>query len=300
MAKLSEFFAEGEIVREGEFATLGYADSARPGSLAFADSVKHVRMAAKNAAITCLITVPHLVEEVAPQCGVVACERPRDLFYRLHETWVRESRYVIPFGAHRGMHCRIHPSAIVAPGCWIGDHVEIGELVVIREPVKIGSHAVIEPGVKVGMEGILYHRTPGGPRIIKHGGMVEMGEHCALMANSVVVRSVHDTDATRLGDGVIVGLGSVVGHEAKVGNGVVISNHCVLARRCRVQDGAFLGTGAFVREHVVVGAGAQVMAGAVVIDEVASGATVSGNFAMDHKSRLMDFTRSRLAERKGK
>lgn len=299
MAKLSEFFVAGEIVREGEFETLGYVDSIREGSLAFADSVKHVRMAAKNASVTCLITVPHLVEEAAPHCGVVTCERPRDLFYRLHETWVRERRYVIPFGVHRGENCRIHPSAIVDPGCWIGDHVEIGELVVIREPVKIGSHTVIEPGVKLGVEGILYHRTTGGPRIIKHGGMVEIGEHCALMANSVVVKSVHDTDETRLGNGVILGLSSVVGHEAKVGDCVVISNHCVLARRCRVQDGAFLGTGAFVREHVVVGVGAQIMAGGVVIDDVASGAMVSGNFAMDHKARLLDFTRSRRAERKG-
>jgi UDP-3-O-[3-hydroxymyristoyl] glucosamine N-acyltransferase len=73
----------------------------------------------------------------------------------------------------------------------------------------------------------------------------------------------------------------------------VVSNHCVLARRCRLGDGAFLGTGAFIREHVAIGARANVMAGAVVIDDVAEEAVVSGNFATEHRTRMMEFVKSR-------
>ena len=298
MAKLSEFFAAEEVAREGEFETLGYADSMRAGTLAFADSVRYARLISQNRAVSCLITTRPLVDEVRDDLGLVVCEAPRKWFYDVHERWMQEARYRPPFEPHRGIHCQIHPTAVVSPDAWIGDHVEIGEHVVIRSGVKLGAHAIIEPGVKLGVEGILYHRLERGVRIIKHGGWVEIGDHTAILSNAIVVRSVHDTEGTMVGSGVVVGLGSVVGHESQVGDGVVISNHCVLARRCRVAHGAFLGTGAFIREHVEVGAGAQVMAGAVVIEDVKTGATVSGNFASDHKTRLLNFTRARLVERK--
>jgi acyl-[acyl carrier protein]--UDP-N-acetylglucosamine O-acyltransferase len=297
MAQLSGYFDATEIVRDGEFATLGYVDSVRVGTIAFADSTKYVRLAVKNPAICCLITSVGLSGLAERVPGLVVSENPRAAFYRLHECWVRENRYQMPFESYRGVNCQIHPSAIVAAGCYIGDHVVIGEQAVIRDPVKIGDHVIIEPGAKLGMEGILYQRTVEGPRLIKHGGAVEIGDHTAVLTNAVVVRAVHDTDLTKVGKSVIVGIGSVIGHEAKVEDRVVVSNQCVVARRCVVGEGAFLGTGVFVREHVKIGRGAQVMAGAVVVDDVAESMVVSGNFATDHQQRLVRFARDRQAVR---
>ncbi|MCW0219943.1 MAG: hypothetical protein OJI67_16580 [Prosthecobacter sp.] len=291
MAKLSQHFPEASVIRDADFTTLGYVDAHHAGVIAFCDTIKYARLAAKNPSITCLITTPALVPFVESIPGVVSVDQPRDAFYQLHEAWVHEKRYQYPFEAHLGSHCRIHPSAIIAPGCHIGDHVTIGEHVVIREAVFIGSHVIIEPGVKLGTEGILYHRTEDGPRLIPHGGYLRIEDHAALMSNSVVVRSVHDTDMTQVGRAAIIGLGSVVGHEAKVGDHVVVSNQCVLARRCRIGKGAFIGTSSFIREHVQVGERAQIMAGSVVINDVAESAVVSGNFASDHKRRMLQFAK---------
>lgn len=297
MPSLSQHFPAGSIVREADFASLGYVDSATEGTLAFSDAIKYVRMAAQNPAISVLITTPALAEVASGLRGLVISDTPRDLFYHLHERWVAEGRYQWPIQAYRGENCRIHPSAIIAEGCWIGDHVTIGENVVIREPAKIGSHAILEPGARIAVEGILYHRTHDGPRLIPHGGYVDIEEHVALMSGSTVVRSVHDTDVTRVGRASIIGLNSVVGHEAKVGSGAVISNQCVLARRCHIGDGAFIGTGTFVREHVKIGARAQVMAGSVVITDVAAEVAVSGNFATDHKTRMTQLAKDLRASR---
>jgi UDP-3-O-[3-hydroxymyristoyl] glucosamine N-acyltransferase len=293
MSQLSDHFPPPSVVRDTAIGTLGPVDSTRPGTLAYADTVKYVRAALRNQSVTALITTPELTAEAESIPGLVLTPHPRSEFYKLHRHWVRAGLYPRAFEPHRGTGCRIHPTAVVDPECWMGDNVVVGEHAVVRGCVRLGSDVIIEPGAKLGVEGILYDRTSDGPRPIPHGGWVNIGDHSALMANSSVVRSVHDTDATTVGRACIIGLGAVVGHEARVGDGVVVSNHCVLARRCRVGDGAFLGTGAFIREHVSIGARANVMAGAVVIDDVPREAAVSGNFASGHSLRMLEFAKNR-------
>lgn len=298
MPSLSQFFDADSVIRDASFESLGYVDASAAGTLVFSDGIKYVRMACQNPSVTCLITTAELAKEANEMSGLVVAASPREAFYKLHRQWVDENRYRWPLEAHRGVNCQIHSSAIVHEGCWIGDHVIIKENVVIREPVRIGNNVIVEACVRLGMEGILYNRTLNGPRLISHGGYVEIEDHVALMSGSTVVRSVHDTSVTRVGCGSIIGLNSVVGHEARVGAGVVVSNQCVLARRCEVGDETFIGTGAFIREHVKVGARAQIMAGSVVINDVMPDTTVSGNFATDHKLRIVQMARELRSARR--
>jgi UDP-3-O-[3-hydroxymyristoyl] glucosamine N-acyltransferase len=141
------------------------------------------------------------------------------------------------------------------------------------------------------MEGILYSRTNMGPRLIPHGGYVRIHDNAILMTNALVVRSVHDTDVTEVGNGALIGLASILGHEAKVGDRVVVSNQCVIARKSVVGADAFLGTQCMIKENVRIGKGARVMAGSVVICDVAAGVTVSGNFATEHNMRMLEYMR---------
>lgn len=296
MPSLDQFFDSSRIHRHAEFERLGGVGSVHNGTLAYSDVIKYVRLAMHNPSVTCLITTPALAEAAEGIPGIVLSDSPRDDFFRLHSRWLAEKRYVFPFPSHRGEGCRIHSSAIVAENCWLGDNVVIGENVVIREGVRLGNDVLVEPGVCLSVEGILYHRTEDGPRIIGHGGYVDIEDNVALLCGSKVVRSVHDTDPTVVGRASIVGINSVIGHEAKVGAHVVVSNQCVLARGSHTGKGAFLGTGAFVREYVTIGANAQVMAGSVVINDVPAGGVVSGNFATDHKRRMMELAKElRLA-----
>lgn len=293
--KLSNYTVGSTIVRDAEFARLGYVDSDCAGVLAYADSLKYLHRARTNPNVTCLITTAKLAEMATDIPGLMVAESPRAAFYEIHVRFINESRYVLPFDPGVGIGCSIHPSALIADGCRIGDNVTIGEQVIIRAPVWIGSNVTIEAGVKVGVEGILYNRTSDGPRLIPHGGYVHIHDHAILMTNAVVVRSVHDTDATEIGKAALVGLASIIGHEAKVRDHAVVSNQCVLARRCVIGKDAFLGTQVMIKEYVCVGENARVMAGSVVINDVLPGTTVSGNFATDHNNRMLELFRSNRA-----
>lgn len=289
--KLSECKVEAAVVRDAEFSRLGSSDANCSGLLVYADTLKYLKRAVHNPAIGCMITTAELVGQVPEQFGLMVAANPRDAFYAVHVQFIKESRYVLPFEQGIGSGCNIHPSAQITAGCRIGDNVTIGEQVIIRAPVWIGSNVTIEPGVKLGVEGILYNRTSAGPRLLPHGGYVRIHDHAILMANSVVVRSVHDTDVTEVGDSALIGLASIVGHDAKVGARAVVSNQCVIARKSIVGADAFLGTQSMIRENLRVGEGANVMAGSVVISDVPAGATVSGNFATDQHARMLEFIR---------
>ena len=66
----------------------------------------------------------------------------------------------------------------------------------------------------------------------------------------------------------------------------------VRQRSC-IGDGAWVGTSAMVREYIHVGAGASVKAGSVVVEDVPEGAEVSGNFALPHARRMMQYLKDK-------
>lgn len=291
--KLSDCKMQGVVIRDVEFQRLGSTDATCAGLLVYVDSLTYLCSALENPSVRAVITTSELADQVPEKLGLVVAQAPRDVFYDIHQQFLDQSMYVFPFSPGVGTGCKIHASAFFSDGCSIGDNVRIGEHVTILAPVWIGSNVTIEAGAKLGMEGILYRKANGMPRLIPHGGYVRIHDNAVLMSNSVVVRSVHDTDVTEVGSFALIGLGSIVGHEAKIGARAVVSNQCVIARKSVIGAGAFLGTNATIKENIRIGDGAKVMAGSVVIEDVLPGAIVSGNFASDHRSRMIDFARAK-------
>ncbi|WP_323011593.1 DapH/DapD/GlmU-related protein [Castellaniella sp.] len=290
--RLSSIVPDALCIRDFEFSRLGYVDSLSAGLLVYADKLKYVLIAVENPNIAALITTPSLAEVAAKIPGLLVAENPRDMFYAIHQKFINAGNYRLPFDPGVGENCRIHSTAVISPGCRIGDNVSIAEHVVITDGVEIGSNVQIGPGVKLGVDGILYSRLSNRIVPINHAGYVRIGDHVTMMANSVAVRSIHDTDFTEIGDGSLIGLGAIIGHEAKVGMGVVISNQCVVARRSVIGNNSFLGTHVVVKENIRIGSNANLMAGSVVIDHVSDGEAVSGNFAVNHKIHMLGFLRN--------
>ena len=99
----------------------------------------------------------------------------------------------------------------------------------------------------------------------------------------------------RLGRGVIILAGTVIGPDAAIGDFSLLNANCAVDHDCvlgsgvtfgpgvtlagavTVGDGAFVGVGATIMPGVAVGENAVVGAGAVVIRAVPAGATVAGN-----------------------
>lgn len=290
--KLSAFIEKEQIAQEGEFSALGHADSAVAQSLAYCDTVHYAEMAAANENISCVITTSECAGQFRRGQGVMVCDEPRIAFYRVHMRlldYQKESNSLIP-AIGRG--CTIHPSAVVSKDAQIGDHVTVEENAVIKEGVIVGDHCFIDAGAVLGAEGLLHCMDNGNRLFIAQAGGVRLGCHVTVMANAVVARSVHGKTFTTIGDHSVVGISSTVGHEAQIGKNCVISGNCVVARRACLEDEAWIGSSVVLREYVRVGRAAKVMAGSVVVKDVETGKSVSGNFARDHQRNMSDFLRS--------
>jgi sugar O-acyltransferase (sialic acid O-acetyltransferase NeuD family) len=99
---------------------------------------------------------------------------------------------------------------------------------------------------------------------------VELGGGIWMAAGAIV------NPGSRIGDGVVINTGATVDHDCVLETCCNISPGCHLSGRTRVGRYAFLGTAAATLPDVVIGEGATVGAGAVVIRDVRPGATVVG------------------------
>ncbi|MBI3096117.1 MAG: hypothetical protein HYY97_14715 [Rhodocyclales bacterium] len=282
--RLSDYFSPDDVKRDGRFTELGHADSAAPATLAYCDSVHYLAMANANANVSCILVAPELAARVSAEKGLVVQAEPRNAFYRLHER-------LDPLPS-KG-ETMIHPSALVSPKASIGRGVVISERVIVRDDVVVGDGSFIDAGAILGAEGLLYLREDGDNRRIRHRGAVSIGRNATILANAVVVRAIHPGQPTVIGDNAIVGIASTVGHEVSLGRNCVISGNCVIARRAQVGEEVWIGTSVTVREYVRIGARASIKAGSVVIDDVAEDAEVSGNFAVSHRRRLLQYLRDK-------
>lgn len=106
--------------------------------------------------------------------------------------------------------------------------------------------AVVSPRASIGVGGLVYPFTMLGPG-------VRLGDHVTALSHCSI------------------------NHDASIGDGSILAAHVVLAGGVTVEDHCYLGAGARIRQGVQVGSGAMVGMGAVVLDDVAAGATVAGN-----------------------
>jgi sugar O-acyltransferase (sialic acid O-acetyltransferase NeuD family) len=104
---------------------------------------------------------------------------------------------------------------------------------------------------------------------------VRIGEGSILLSGSVLTANIS------LGRCVVLNPGCTVGHDTVIEDFVTISPGAHIAGNVHIRRGAFIGIGASIcngteDRKLVIGARAIVGAGACVISDVASGATVKG------------------------
>lgn len=160
----------------------------------------------------------------------------------------------------------IDTTAVVSPDADLDDGVSVGPFCVIGidgngPPLSIGNGALIRSHT------VLYRATQIGSSF-----------HCG---HGALVR-----DGCQIGDSVSVGSGAIVEHHVRLGNGVRLHSGCFVPELSVVEDGAWIGPGAVLTnarypnqidtkdrlEGVVVGRGAVIGAGAVLLPGVSVGA----------------------------
>lgn len=271
-----------DVVRDGSIESLGFVTYETPGLLVFLESEKYLGDLEKNPRVAAVITTADLAPRLPERLAVAVAKSPRGAFYALHNHLASTDFYWKPFKTEIAASAKVHPRAYVAE-----QNVRIGERCVIEPHATILERAILEDdvvvraGVVVAGEGFQFAQVDGKLLPVVHVGGVRLERGVELQASSCVDRA-------------IFGGFTVVGEETKTDNMVHIAHNCRLGKRNRLAAGAMLagsvvsgdevwfGPMCAISDGVKIGAGASITIGAVVTRDVAAGARVSGNFAIDH------------------
>jgi len=292
MIKLSEVFSDSQIVRDADARmTLG-PGSEHQGSVCYALEPPFIDEANANANVAAIITTKELASRVDSQKGCVVSDEPKLAFYTLHNR-LFESGSLKPHALEE-----IHPSAAIAPSAIIGKHVviEAGVTIchgaIVEDYSIIGADTYIGPNCVIGARGLQNTQVNGQNIAVAFAGAVRIGRRCEILAAAVIPKP-YLCEFTEVGDDVKLGSRASIGHGCHVGASTIIGTQSVIGGNGRVGSRVWLGPNVIIADGLKVGSDARVLIGSVVVRDVAEGAVVSGNFALDHNQHLKHFTRMR-------
>ncbi len=165
---------------------------------------------------------------------------------------------------------QIHPTAIIAPGVRIGNHVIIEPYAVIHSPhviledhVVIKSHAYIDGHTTIGEGTTIYPGASIGTKTqdLKYRGektFVKIGKNCDIREYVTINSSCQENSVVQIGDNCLIMAYCHVAHNCVVGNRVVMSNNATLAGHVTVEDYAVIGGMTPIHQFVRVGCYAMV------------------------------------------
>lgn len=232
---------------------------------------------------------------------------------------------------------RIHPQACVEDGANLGAAAHVGPGCVVRRGARLHAGAVLTERVSVGAGCEVGERTVLGPGVVLYPN-VRIGARCVVHANAVIggpgfgyawdgKRHLHmpQVGGVRIGDEVEIGAGTCVdagtfrpteigdgsildnmvqiGHNVRVGRAAILCGQAGISGGAEIGDGAIVGGQAGITGHVRIGAGAIVGGTATVGNDIAPGALVQGQPAVEiglhHRMQAMLRRLARQSRKRG-
>lgn len=291
--KLSDFFNENDIIQDGEFLDLSYADAKGKKILTFCDNLFYLNKALKNSDVSAVIienTLKAHLKETTKAFSISS--NPRNSFFDVY-AHLRDNK-LFPKNFNYGIEssAKIASSAIISQKCYIGKNCVISDGVIIKDDVFIGDNCFIDSGAILGNEGILYKKVEGDNLFIKHAGIVIIEENVTILANAVIVKSIFTNMPTKVGAYSIIGIATTIGHEATIGRNCRILGNCVIAKNVNISHNTIVGSNSIIRENISIGENCDVKAGSVVVKHMKDNEEVSGNFAFDHKKNTINYLKN--------
>lgn len=280
-------WTSAQLVRDGEFANLGFLSDPKDRMLSFVEARRFVHAALACPQLTCVLTRPELADQFPATLGLAVAGDPKRCFFEIHNRLAGETGF---YGSDAPS--RIHPSARLHPRCWVDEkNVVIGAEVTVGPNASILGRAVLEDGAVIHAGAVIgaagfqtSHRR--GPAIeMAHAGTTHIGAGCHIFANAVIARGLF-RQSTRIGAGCRIGNGAFVSHNSVLGDGAFVGHGAIVNGNVRVGANAWIGPGATVVDSIAIGEGALISLGATVIRDVAAGKRVTGSVAMEHRKML--------------
>lgn len=243
-----------------------------------------------------LLVAPGSATAVSDGPTVVETAKPRAAFARLAErmTSIRTLETAQPpihptARIHAG--ARLEPGVIVGAHAAIGDGAQIGANTVVGPGVQIGSRtligsnasircALIGDGVRIytgaviGEAGFGLAAGTSGAQLTPHFGRVIIQNGVSIGANSCIDRGL--LEDTVIGEGTHIDNLCHIGHNCRIGAHVVMAAFAGVSGSSTVGDGVQFGGRVGLKDHVTIGPGARIAAGAAVLSDVPGGETWAG------------------------
>lgn len=180
---------------------------------------------------------------------------------------------IVGQGAEIGRGSHIEAYTVIGPGCQIGRNCYIGAHATIYCAL-IGDGVHLASGVRIGEAGFGVSGDHEGLIDVPQLGRVILQDHVSIGAGTCVDRGAYDD--TVIGEASKIDNMVQIAHNVKLGRNVIVAAHSGLSGSVLVGVGAMFGGRAGVIDHIDIGAGAKVAAGAVVFKDVPAGQMWSG------------------------
>lgn len=192
---------------------------------------------------------------------------------RIDTSAILEPGVIIGANAALGAGVYVSANAVVGPGVQIGARTSIGANASIRCAL-IGDGVRIFPGAVIGETGFGLAAGGSGAALTPHFGRVIIQNGVSLGANSCIDRGL--LEDTVIGEGTHIDNLCHIGHNCRIGSHVVMAAFAGISGSSTVGDGAQFGGRVGLKDHVHVGKGARIAAGAAVLSDVPAGETWAG------------------------
>ena len=298
--KLSELKKIGQfdfqIIRDAEFNQLGMATSTFEtyGVLSFLGDEKYTNDILNHKDISAVLTTEDIYQsrlKSNDSLGILLTANPKQMYYQIHNYLASINFYWKPFENSIDSSSIISKTAIlsnhsvkIGKNCLIEDHV------IINSGVTLGDHVIIRSGTILGSNGFQFLTHNEEVMSVDSAGQVIIGNHVEVQHNCCIDRGVLG-GSTILKDYVKIDNFVHIAHDCVIGERTMITAGVKFGGRTKVGKDSWLGINSTISNGLVIGDNVTISLGSVVTRNVESGATVSGNFAIDH-AKFIQFIKS--------
>lgn len=271
------------VIKDGEFESLGFVSHESPAMLVFFEDRKHLKALLNNPQVSCVITAKQFVDNLPKGLAIAVSEHPRKSFYELHNFLAAETEfYAAHFASSISETAKIHPTAYISNrNVRIGKRVIIEPNVTILERVIIEDDVVVRAGSVIGSEGFEFNWINNSILPVTHAGGVLLHDRVEIQSNTCIDKSVFG-DFTELGEDTKIDNLIHIAHNVRVGKRCRIAACAMVGGSVTIGNDVYVGPGASISSEIRIGDKAYITLGSVVTKNVAPEQKVSGNFAIEH------------------
>lgn len=249
--------------------------------------------------ISMIITSKSVYDELLDQkkiddkYGICIVEDPRITYFKLHNALCQNDEYKRKdFPSIISDSAKISKLAYISDkNVKIGNNVVIEEFVSIKENTIIGDNSVIRAGSIIGGTGFEIKNSDGGLWTVTHIGGVIIGNNVEIQQSTTIDKAIYPWDNTILSDGVRINSQVQIAHGVKIDINTEVVSNAGIQGRVKIGKGVWIGPNTAIRNGIKIGDNARVNIGAVVTLDVPDGASVSGNFAIEHSKMIQEMKR---------